>query len=391
MLTHSQTPIPSYPRTVNRRAAETGLAGSLGSSTRFADIFCYEALPLNKQFHVRLLERPLHIFVRLDENLIYLSKSLRQVSLAGMNSFAFNSLVSKIHYKQRRLLDCIFCIYTEMPEQIKVPKFYRLHLPYEDQAELNRSFSENILFAAQALSSGFRIRDVEHYTDILRGPAEELIAVFCALRFAFRAQCSKNASPPYFERLGHIMHDFDAAWSRFEQQICLCYLNASREVRELYSFSGASNDDMTKMALLFSDTLQYSLDLSYVSNTDVSNREPSLIIGLPRMSLVIGLIHIPEYFQEDENMNLEVPRYFAPFESELKDLRCALIDIVTEGGDLEQFESCLITSTTPDCARQACVYKMISGLVDPLHTEYPRDMSAILRQVFAMFDVPDDS
>lgn len=49
---------------------------------------------------------------------------------------------------------------------------YRAQLPPEDQRELEGGFSENILFAAQALSRGFRIRGIEPFTAELVEPGK---------------------------------------------------------------------------------------------------------------------------------------------------------------------------------------------------------------------------
>lgn len=67
-------------------------------------------------------------------------------------------------------------VYLEMPNALKSNRDYRNELPPEDRLELDDKFSENIMFAAQALGRGFRIRGIEAFTAELSDPARILCA-----------------------------------------------------------------------------------------------------------------------------------------------------------------------------------------------------------------------
>jgi hypothetical protein len=73
-----------------------------------------------------------------------------------------------------------------MPNSIKSARDYQRYLPAEDQRELSNCFSENILFAAEALTGGFRIRGLETFTAVLQEPARALFASLQSVRFVLR-------------------------------------------------------------------------------------------------------------------------------------------------------------------------------------------------------------
>ncbi|KAG5461380.1 MAG: hypothetical protein BJ554DRAFT_6442 [Olpidium bornovanus] len=193
------------------------------------------------------------------------------------DSDKFHRCTERVHRAQKLLLDTIYLVYSGLDNDLKCPRDYRRHLPSEDQEELDDGFSENILFAAEALSRGFRIRGIERFTEQLLDPAKQLCAGFEALRFVFRSraldlhragpaaapaatQPPSQTSPPSrgprfarrsatvpaaahgalhprhvpggaaarrwhgpFASLYPVLIDFDKAWVVFEQKICFAY------------------------------------------------------------------------------------------------------------------------------------------------------------------------
>lgn len=177
-----------------------------------------------------------------------------------------------------------------MDSGLKAGREYRCSLPPEDQRELEGGFSENILFAAQALTRGFRIRGIEGFTAELVAPARQLCASMDALRLAFKRRAvlppmsiaastsreenntirltttpssntaaagtaandnisdsatasttattstaTNNYNTPLFVGnclpehgdLFPVLAEFDVAWTRFEQKICFCYFSVT--------------------------------------------------------------------------------------------------------------------------------------------------------------------
>ena len=107
-----------------------------------------------------------------DENVTQTIHALRKVRDTSTTQFRRRN--ERVHQAQRLLLEAVHLVYSDMPERDKATRDYRNGLPPEDQRELEGGFSENILFAAQALSRGFRIRGIESFTADLIEPGEFL-------------------------------------------------------------------------------------------------------------------------------------------------------------------------------------------------------------------------
>ncbi|KAI8919459.1 hypothetical protein DFJ77DRAFT_278782 [Powellomyces hirtus] len=174
-----------------------------------------------------------------------------------------------------------------MDERHKASRAYRRQLPPEDQRELEGGFSENILFAAQALSCGFRIRGIEEYTQELYEPARQLHVAIEALRLAFCRRALGCPSPPY-EDLFPVLRDFDRAWTAFEQKICFCYFSVT------YSGRPGRSDDLDMFQVLMSETIIRAVRNSYITWAQVHAFDPLVMFAVPRLCIVAALHHMPD-------------------------------------------------------------------------------------------------
>lgn len=144
--------------------------------------------------------------------------------------------IDRVHRAQKLLLESIYFLYLEMDESFKSPRNYRQALQSKfqhceplarfrmqmltdghgssvsDQEELAYGFSENVLFASQALGHGFRIRAIEQFTPDLIAPATSLCAAVDALRVVFRSRAAQTTRRPY-TMLWPVLRDFDHAWT----------------------------------------------------------------------------------------------------------------------------------------------------------------------------------
>ncbi|TPX69945.1 hypothetical protein SpCBS45565_g02122 [Spizellomyces sp. 'palustris'] len=175
----------------------------------------------------------------------------------------------------------------DMDEDLKASRDYRTRLPPEDQRELEGGFSENILFACQALSRGFRIRGIEHFTQELVEPARQLHAAMDALRFAFRTRALTCSSTPYLD-LYPVLKDFDQAWAAFEEKICFCYFSVS------YHGRPGRFDDLDMFQVLMSETILRSVRCGYIAWNQIHTFDPIVIVAIPRLCMVAGLHHMPD-------------------------------------------------------------------------------------------------
>ncbi|KAJ1888096.1 hypothetical protein LPJ66_008744, partial [Kickxella alabastrina] len=87
----------------------------------------------------------------------------RTRSSAQSPSFCLRA--DRVHLNQSRLLRCIHVLFMlQVPAEERRSRHYRFYLPEDDQLELDRGFSESVLFAAQALARGYQIRGTELQT-----------------------------------------------------------------------------------------------------------------------------------------------------------------------------------------------------------------------------------
>ncbi|KAI9090530.1 hypothetical protein DFS34DRAFT_697846 [Phlyctochytrium arcticum] len=273
--------------TETRSRATDATAGMHSGTFTVAQIYQFgQWQPLESQLPPRLNEtQTLSLFWYADQHLTNAVSSLQKVN--DVNGDKFKRRSDRVHHAQRLFLETIYLIYCDMDDDLKASRAYRLRLPADDQRELEGGFSENILFACQALSRGFRIRGIEHFTSELVEPARLLYAALDALRFAFRTRVLSCPSPPY-DDLYPVLRDFDQAWATFEEKICLCYFSVSVNGR----FS--RSDDMDMFQVLMSETIMRSVDQGFISWAQVHAFDPVVIVAVPRLCIVAGLLHMPE-------------------------------------------------------------------------------------------------
>ncbi|KAJ3039847.1 hypothetical protein HDV00_011756 [Rhizophlyctis rosea] len=243
----------------------------------------------------------------------YLSTSIKRLlKTPSTTTHAFRIRSERVHRAQKLLLEAIYLAYTDIPESFKADRTYRRSLPPEDQRELEGGFSENILFAAQALSKGFRIRGIEGFTGELVEPAKELHATLEALRFVFRCRAFVSTSPPH-DDLFPVLRDFDRAWTVFEQKICFCYFSVA------YQGAPGGADETDMFQVLMSETLLLSLRNTLLTPDQIHTFDPQAIIAIPRLTIVAGLLHMPDCVNMvDEERAF---RYFRGRAGELRGVR----------------------------------------------------------------------
>ncbi|KAJ2377239.1 hypothetical protein GGI05_006895, partial [Coemansia sp. RSA 2603] len=168
-----------------------------------------------------------------------LQQATRQLSCTRSASHrAFRMRADRVHLAQAQLLHTVHVLFVHsVPSHMRRSRQYRFYLPEDDQMELDRGFSESVLFAAQALARGFQIRGTERHTVALREPAQLLCCVWAAVRHvlcsrggALRAGwAARRATVMVAEAAGHeqalrrVLEDFDDAWVRFERDLCFAY------------------------------------------------------------------------------------------------------------------------------------------------------------------------
>ncbi|ORX83250.1 hypothetical protein K493DRAFT_307643 [Basidiobolus meristosporus CBS 931.73] len=198
-------------------------------------------------------------------------------------------IITQVHRHQAELLNAIHLVYSEMDSVLKCSRGYRRFLQSEDREELSQGFSETILFAAQALSRGFQIRGIEHYTEELHGPAQRLCATLEALRYVFHHRLAEYPNSISLVGLFPVLMDFDQAWVEFERAICNTYFNINERLsRE------KDREEMREWSLwvdLMCSTLVDMVEAKLISCDAVKECDPTVFFALPRMSLLNLLLN----------------------------------------------------------------------------------------------------
>ncbi|KAJ2359001.1 hypothetical protein GGF43_000436 [Coemansia sp. RSA 2618] len=231
---------------------------------------------------------------------------------------SFRMRADRVHASQAQLLLCIYTLFTQLVSaEGRRSRHYRFYLPEDDQMELDRGFSESVLFAAQALARGFQIRGTESHTDALREPAWMLCSVWAAVRFVLFARggalwhawtrggsraepgsvgadVGDALSQDAIGALRRVLEDFDEAWVRFERELCFAYfgLNNSQVAGIMdpgdSSDSGqiAQEEEFSLLVVLLSETLQRCLLQGLVTEEQMEAMDPQLILALPRLAIL---------------------------------------------------------------------------------------------------------
>ncbi|KAI9328681.1 hypothetical protein DFJ73DRAFT_800543 [Zopfochytrium polystomum] len=236
---------------------------------------------------------PLSLFYHADEYLTRAIKNLQK--LTDTSSETFRRRNERVHRAQRLLLESIYLVYqdTDDTPYYRAPRDYRRQLPADDQRELDGGYSENILYAAQALSQGFRIRGIEGFTAELVQPARELYAALEAVRFVFRSRAVRDPSPVH-EDLFEVLRAFDYAWAAFEQKICFCYFSVTWGAA---GAAGVQDMDMLQVwsfSILMSETILRATSRGYLHRDQIQSFDPTAIVAVPRLTLVTALRHMPD-------------------------------------------------------------------------------------------------
>ncbi|KAJ2093085.1 hypothetical protein GGI09_005823, partial [Coemansia sp. S100] len=228
-----------------------------------------------------------------------LAAAVRVLQKTGSSqSAAFRSRADRVHVAQARLLGGVHRLFVGLVGGDEHrSRHYRFYLPEEDQAELDRGFSESVLFAAQALARGFQIRGTEARTLALRAPAALLCAAWAAVRHVlqargrdlWRAWAAGDADALALRR---VLADFDDAWVRFERDLCFAYFGLADVDDDADAGPGlAHEEEFALLVVLLSEALQRAVGLRLVAQDQVDDMDPRLILALPRLAILHAIAH----------------------------------------------------------------------------------------------------
>uniref|UniRef100_A0A0R3RTQ9 FYVE-type domain-containing protein n=1 Tax=Elaeophora elaphi TaxID=1147741 RepID=A0A0R3RTQ9_9BILA len=227
-----------------------------------------------------------------------------------------SQLVNKLRQAQDRLLHiiCEFIILSvfktlpsiraEMIQQVfpresdRACRDYRVKFPEEIMhdnlpgqlwfgAEANFFFLV-ILFLddvlLQCLTAGSNIIDHEVESEAIRPMARALTKHLDTLRDLLKDQSLRDPTH-YSDKVKRSLKHFDQLFAEFE----LNYVSAMVPVKSVKEY-----DCQLDIAVLFSETLDRALRLGYLTQDQIDDCDPVVMIAVPRLAIVCGLLYFPE-------------------------------------------------------------------------------------------------
>ncbi|KAJ2806787.1 hypothetical protein H4R21_000732 [Coemansia helicoidea] len=223
-------------------------------------------------------------------------------AVRSTHSLAFQQRAAHVHAAQARALRWVHELFVQtVPSDAWQSRHYRLYLPEDDQAELDRGFSESVLFAAQALAHGLQIRGTERHTEALVEPAVVLCATWAAVRFAVHARGRRLGRAWRADdaaALRSVLEALDEAWVRFERDLCFAYFGlddalvaglmdpADAADADATGLAGQEEEEFSLLVVLLSETLQRARAQGLVSAECIETMDPSLFLALPRLAIL---------------------------------------------------------------------------------------------------------
>lgn len=259
---------------------------SASDQSYFSSIYShYQSLSPNKStshLNDKYLIVDMYSYYYANEELNYISSELDTFD-GRKDTDRCSALVNSLKLAQDRVITLIFRIMDEIGCE-RATREYRLKFPDELLAgEGIESLNSQIWFGAECLAAGSTITNNQAESNFLRPIANNLTATLEQVRYDLRSCCDYLPKRPKISRdLIRRLESFDRLFTSFEYD----YVKAMLPIK-----SAEDIESLQELTFLFSETLTYSLRKQLILKDDVEGCQPSVMIALPRLSIVRGLLH----------------------------------------------------------------------------------------------------
>lgn len=257
----------------------------------FSVIYHHHQSKMKKRQHQQLHQQNLinnKILINLMSVFYYANEELNLIS-SELDTFdgrkdtdRCSTLVNNLKIAQDRVITTIFTI-MDMIGCERASREYRLKFPDELlTGEGIESLNSQIWFGAECLTHGSTITNNQDKSNYLRPIANNLTTTLDHIRYELRSCCNylpKNLRFP--KDLIKKLERFDRLFTAFEYD----YVKAMLEIK-----SSDEIENLQELTFLFSDTLTYALKNNLILKDEVDGCQPSVMIALPRLSIVRGLL-----------------------------------------------------------------------------------------------------
>ncbi|KAK6106518.1 FYVE zinc finger family protein [Brugia pahangi] len=194
-----------------------------------------------------------------------------------------SQLVNKLRQAQDRLLHII----SEMIQQVfpresdRACRDYRVKFPEEI---MHDNLPGQLWFGAECLTAGSNIIDHEVESEAIRPMARALTKHLDTLRDLLKDQSLRDPTH-YSDKVKRSLKHFDHLFAEFE----LNYVSAMVPVKSVREY-----DCQLDIAVLFSEALDRAVRLDYLTQDQIDDCDPVVMIAVPRLAIVCGLLYFPE-------------------------------------------------------------------------------------------------
>uniref|UniRef100_A0A8C6P8D9 Lateral signaling target protein 2 homolog n=1 Tax=Nothobranchius furzeri TaxID=105023 RepID=A0A8C6P8D9_NOTFU len=225
-------------------------------------------------------------------------------------------LVNQFRSCQDNVLNIISQIMDECIPNDRANRDFCVKFPEEIRHD---NLAGQLWFGAECLAAGSIIMNREIESIAMRPLAKDLTRSLEEVRSITRDQALRDLNL-YTDRMKEALRHFDSLFAEFE----LSYVSAMVPVKSPKEYYVQQ-----EVIVLFCETVERALKLSYLTQDMIDDYEPALMFTIPRLAIVCGLIVYSEGPLNLDRKAEDMSELFRPFRTLLKKIR-DLLQTLTE-------------------------------------------------------------
>ncbi|KAM9842050.1 lateral signaling target protein 2 homolog isoform 1-T1 [Aulostomus maculatus] len=225
-------------------------------------------------------------------------------------------LVNQFRSCQDNVLNIINQIMDECIPSDRANRDFCVKFPEEIRHD---NLAGQLWFGAECLAAGSIIMNREIESIAMRPLAKDLTRSLEEVRNITRDQALRDLNL-YTDRMKDALRHFDSLFAEFE----LSYVSAMVPVKSPKEYYVQQ-----EVIVLFCETVERALKLSYLTQDMIDDYEPALMFTIPRLAIVCGLVVYSEGPLNLDRKSEDMSELFRPFRTLLKKIR-DLLQTLTE-------------------------------------------------------------
>ncbi|KAK7904895.1 hypothetical protein WMY93_017502 [Mugilogobius chulae] len=257
-------------------------------------------------------------------------------------------LVNQFRSCQDNVLNIINQIMDECIPNDRANRDFCVKFPEEIRHD---NLAGQLWFGAECLAAGSIIMNREIESIAMRPLAKDLTRSLEEVRNITRDQALRDLNF-YTDRMRDALRHFDSLFAEFE----LSYVSAMVPVKSPKEYYVQQ-----EVMVLFCETVERALKLSYLTQDMIDDYEPALMFTIPRLAIVCGLVVYSEGPLNLDRKSEDMSELFRPFRTLLKKIRDLLQTLseeelmtlernlcITQDGELPSGQSMATNTSSQD-------------------------------------------